>query len=238
MSAVLIVLLYVALVSALGYFMSWLMVPIFGRAWRLVVAPGIIVHELAHALACVMVGARVREINFWKVSGGHVIHETPRLHLIGPVVISFAPTIFMTIILVALAPIFAPQALDNTWFASPPESVIVGITGYVAALFAVIVQLPWLDLWPLLLVYAMLNVAVTIAPSKPDLLNARWALGAVLILVFGASQLFGLTFSVGLIWPALAVSLVYLGIATLGVGVVWFGAMLVRKTPRRKHLGV
>ena len=233
MSAALVLLGYVAFVSLLGYTLSALLLPIFGRAWRFVVAPGIVVHELAHATACVLVGARVREINFWKVSGGHVIHETPRIHLIGPVLISFAPTILMTIMLVGLAPLLAPESVSHPWLQTPPSSVLAGSVGYVQALLALIVELPWLEVWPFFLVYIMLNVAVTIAPSKPDLFNARWSLVAVLLLLFGVGQLLGLRFSLAYIWPAMAVSLVYLGIAVIGVTLVWLSLYIVRKTPRR-----
>lgn len=229
MTTALVMLCYVAIVGGLGYVISWLMVPFFGRGWRLFVAPGIFLHELAHAAACVLVGARVHEINFWKSSGGHVIHGSPRVHLIGPVLISFAPTIFMTIVLVAIAPLIAPNVTDQPWLQSVPTTIGAAIIGYVRAIAALAIELPWLELWPLLAIYGMLNVAVTIAPSKRDLLNARWALVAVLILVFGIGQLLNLQVPLDFFWPALALSLVYLGMSFLGVLIVWVVIRLIYK---------
>lgn len=218
---------YFILVSAIGYTVNRLMSPVFGRGWRLFVAPGVIAHELAHALACVLTGAHVFEINFWKPSGGHVLHGPPRLHLIGPVLISLAPTLVMTVAMFALAPLVAGSLGAITWTANPPANVMELVGGYTAAIAHAVISLPWLSFGPWLLVYAMLNVAVTMAPSRVDLEGSKWAILALIILVLVIGQLFQISIPLDFLWTPIATSLVLLGIALLAAVIVRFGVFIL-----------
>lgn len=211
---------YLMLLMAIGYAVNRLMVPVFGRGWRLFVAPGIIVHELAHALACVLVGADVQEINFWKVEGGHVIHTQPRIHLLGPVLISLAPMIVMTLGLFVLAPLLAANVGDLPWIETVPSSLSGFVGGYLTSLGQAAAGFDWLTLKPWLLIYLMLNVAVTIAPSRADLHNAQWALVGLMIVVILLFQLFAWQLPLAVLWPPLATSLVLLGLALLAASCV------------------
>ncbi|MGE0433139.1 MAG: M50 family metallopeptidase [Planctomycetota bacterium] len=65
-------------------YIEWLWVRALGvRAFRLFVAPGIIVHEYSHALACLLTGTKIHEIKLFKRDGGHVKHEKPNATLLG-----------------------------------------------------------------------------------------------------------------------------------------------------------
>ena len=44
-----------------------------GKKYRIFLAPGVIVHELSHAVACRLTGAKIKEINFFLWDGGLVI---------------------------------------------------------------------------------------------------------------------------------------------------------------------
>ena len=56
------------------------------------IAPGIAVHELSHALACVLMGAKVHSMVLFRSDGsGEVRHGPPKLKYIGDVVIALAP---------------------------------------------------------------------------------------------------------------------------------------------------
>lgn len=217
MTAILLILSYGVGLMLLGYLTNRLMTPIFGMWWRVFVAPGVILHELAHALACVLVGAPVHEINFWKISGGHVIHGQPRIHIVGPVLISFAPMIFMSIALVLAAPLFSSELLNYGWFTTPPAHFWEGMTGYFPAVWEVIRTFAWFNPMTWFMLYLALNVAATIAPSGMDLRNARWAFVALILLVILAVWLFDLSLPLSVIWPVLAPSAVFLGIAFAGV---------------------
>lgn len=72
---------------AANYYLSRIF---YGKAYRYVIAPGVIVHEYAHALGCVLTGARIREIRLFEERGGRVVHEESRLAL-GEGIISVAP---------------------------------------------------------------------------------------------------------------------------------------------------
>ncbi|MEX2209999.1 MAG: M50 family metallopeptidase [Patescibacteria group bacterium] len=61
-----------------------------GRTYRFLIAPGVIVHEYSHALACVLTGARIRQVRVFDARGGAVVHEEPRAPL-GDGIISVAP---------------------------------------------------------------------------------------------------------------------------------------------------
>ncbi|MCD4656429.1 MAG: M50 family metallopeptidase [Planctomycetes bacterium] len=67
------------------------------RAFRIFVAPGIIIHEYSHAIACILTRAKIREIKLFKRDGGHVAHEAPKwppkFKFLSNVFISFAPVI-------------------------------------------------------------------------------------------------------------------------------------------------
>lgn len=45
------------------------------RVWAIVFFPGMIVHEAAHALACVVLGVKVTKIKFWGSACGSVTHH-------------------------------------------------------------------------------------------------------------------------------------------------------------------
>src|SRR6266542_5215128 len=58
---------------------------------RLLVFPGVVLHESSHALACFLTGTPIEQISFWTETGGHVVHQKPRLAFIAQPFISFAP---------------------------------------------------------------------------------------------------------------------------------------------------
>lgn len=56
------------------------------------IAPAVAVHELSHALACLMFGAKVHSIVLFRADGsGEVKHGKPKVKYIGDVAISMAP---------------------------------------------------------------------------------------------------------------------------------------------------
>jgi hypothetical protein len=62
-----------------------------GRYYRIFVAPGIIVHELSHAFACLITGAEIKRINLFEPSGGSVEHSNSKIPVLGQAIVSFAP---------------------------------------------------------------------------------------------------------------------------------------------------
>ncbi len=58
--------------------------------------PGLIAHEFAHYIGCVLAGAKVVEVVWWSKEGGHVLHYRPKP--INGAIISLAPFIFNNVI--------------------------------------------------------------------------------------------------------------------------------------------
>jgi len=58
------------------------------------IAPGVAVHELSHAAACVLMGAKVHSMVLFRSDGsGEVKHGPPKVKHVGDVVISLAPLV-------------------------------------------------------------------------------------------------------------------------------------------------
>lgn len=220
---------YSLFLFALGGLVQWLVAPLFGRWWRFFVAPGVILHELAHAFMAVVMGAQVIEINFWKPTGGHVIHTAPRVHLLGPVLIAFAPMILMSVGLFVGASFFDNSLAEIGWVAKPPETIQQAIGGYFVTLWQVARTLDWTTWVPWLFMYLALNMAVTITPSQTDWQNGRWALGGVLIVSVLVVAVFDVELSLAVIWPLLATSGVFLGMALLPTILIGGGVLYVRR---------
>ena len=80
----------------------------------LALAPGVIVHELAHYLACLVLGIQVREVVFFRFGDpvGYVDHDVPRAYW-RRIVVTMAPLIVNTT--VAVAAFWASARLRPTW---------------------------------------------------------------------------------------------------------------------------
>lgn len=64
------------------------------------IAPGVAVHELSHAAACVLMGAKVHSMVLFRSDGsGEVKHGPPRIKHVGDVVIGLAPLVGCTLCL-------------------------------------------------------------------------------------------------------------------------------------------
>src|SRR5687768_18527214 len=61
------------------------------RLYRLILLPGVVVHELSHTLACLLTRTSIHQISFWDETGGKVIHEKPKWPIITQPFISVAP---------------------------------------------------------------------------------------------------------------------------------------------------
>jgi hypothetical protein len=71
---------------------------------RLSEAPGIVVHELAHGLACLLTGTRIHEMRLFRFGDppGYVIHDRAASATAG-VLIAFAPTVVNALVGAAAA---------------------------------------------------------------------------------------------------------------------------------------
>jgi len=160
-----------------------------GMLFRLVIFPGVLVHELSHYLMCKLTGARVVEMKLFEkqqaggqtVYGGHVTHESSKLPLIGDPLISFAPVFGCLGVMAVLT----WAAGDPLAFHNHPASTqelkfapLSNLTATVQGVVYVVAHLPgqiidnagdW-KFWGYL--YLTISLAVALAPSKQDFANS------------------------------------------------------------------
>jgi len=116
--------------------------------------PGIVLHELAHSIACLVTFTKIRSVTFFSKNGGFVMHEKPGFILIS-FFISIAPLLTgIAIIYLAVTKGLSPQAS----------------TGLISARMAIII-------------YFLSSVFLTMLPSKQDILNSFSAFAALSVAV-------------------------------------------------------
>jgi hypothetical protein len=189
-----------------------------GRKFRFFVAPGVIVHEFSHALACLFTGAKVTRISLFAPEGGFVEHGRSRLGFLGAAIIAMAPIFGITLFLWLLSYWFG--------FALKFETIefSANIFGNFKSLF--------FSAWDLLMsgatdwhfwifVYLIISLSAALAPSKKDFKNAF--LGLLFLFVIGLaifywqgsnafltkiiSKYLGRVVSLAVIWEVIALAL-------------------------------
>ena len=154
------------------------------RILAYLIAPGVAIHELSHAAACVLTGAKIHSMVLFRSDGsGEVKHGPPKLKYFGDVLISLAPLLGCTLALVLLGMLLRAPV---NFYSVKASQVHPNQLQFVADL-AVLV---WDDLllffkasslmdwrtWVFL--YFAMCFTMSMAPSRQDLKN-----GAVGILV-------------------------------------------------------
>lgn len=71
-----------------------------GRAFWVAIAPGVVVHEFSHVVACWVARAEIVNVQFFGPDGGQVVHKKPKLPVIGQIIISLAPLVGCSLALV------------------------------------------------------------------------------------------------------------------------------------------
>lgn len=170
----LILLLFVIFLSYVIDF--YLSNSIFGQKYRYFLAPGVIVHELAHGFACIICGAKVTSMSVFAREGGHVRHTKTKVPILGSVIISLAPLIAGIIIIYIISKYLNPDELNVFKYGYGVKAIIRGN-------IAIIKNLAHFSLKSWLLLYFTISVAVTMLPSRQDLFSGFIPL-AILILAF------------------------------------------------------
>jgi hypothetical protein len=189
-------------------------------------APGVILHECAHIIGCLVTGAHIRNVVFFSAEGGSVTYTRPFLPYIGDVVISTAPLFCLPCILSVCTWIFGtylgcvfpvfPASLDS------PVTLLVLGEGIAATFSGNLIDR--FNGWFLMYLYLTISLVLSAAPSKQDMKNA--AAGVILLalsgmiiigsgivgaenILFELMHLLGIGFTLGLVYGliALAISL-------------------------------
>lgn len=151
------ILFAVLLVTA--YLTNYFLVRSFlGFRWRIFVAPGVIIHELSHAIICILMFAKITKISFFDKDGGSVTHQKSPIPVLGPILISVAPLVAGIVLFYFLGKtihiensLSIPAMFDN-----------------LKMIYRTIDFSSWYNI---VIIYLLLSVAVTMTPSWQDLVN-------------------------------------------------------------------
>lgn len=184
---VVLVILFVILSYLINYF---LLNSIFGRGYRIFVAPGIILHEFAHALLCILTGAKITRISFFDKDGGSVQHGPSKIPVVGPILISLAPFVFGLAAIFYLSKVVGMREVDLSAVHLSYDSVI----NFIRSVFSQIDFHSWRNLF---ILYLTLSVVVTMTPSGQDLRNISLILILLGIIGFLLLRYTHFSFSLG-----------------------------------------
>lgn len=153
---------------------------ISSRLYRILITPGIIVHELSHAIACVLMRAKINRIRFFTESGGAVEHQPPRVPLIGKPVISLAPLAGVTMTIFGLAYYIGYHAIVSRIDFS--TSFLLNFSVLAKGVFKIVTWSfgDW-QFWVFL--YLLISLSASIAPSTTDLKQAALGAGVMAIII-------------------------------------------------------
>jgi len=153
-------------------------------------APGVIVHECAHVLGCLVSGATITKVVLISKEGGMVSYTKPKIPIVGNVIISTAPLFCLPLVLAGLTWAFAAYARCGFFFTLPVGESVSSLP----VLFAGIGRTLYYNLfgafngWFLLYLYLVTSLVLSAAPSRQDLKNA--AAGLAFLAVTGVLLIF------------------------------------------------
>jgi hypothetical protein len=137
-------------------------------------APGVIVHECAHVIGCLVTGAKIKKVVLLSKDGGMVSYGSPAIPVLGNVIISSAPLFILPLALAGLTWFFGMYA--GCTF---PSLVFVPDTPTsLYSLIPTIGQTLYYNLvtafngWFILYLYLVTSLALSFSPSTQDLKNA------------------------------------------------------------------
>lgn len=157
--------------------------PLLERLWRRVlnsrqyrwfIMPGIIIHELSHAVACVLTGIKISKIDFFASFGGYVEYQRAKKFSLKEVFVSLAPFFGGLAALALLSFVFGfslPQLSAASFSAA-------GLIVFAKAVSVLVIKnyLVW-QFW--FFIYLATAIIICLLPSRQDLHNA--VLGIVVI---------------------------------------------------------
>lgn len=156
-------------------------------AW--LAAPGVALHELSHALACLLTGAKVHSITLFRPDGsGEVKHGPSKLKHVGEVIIALAPLLGATLALWGLGAL-----LDSplNFYHVRAREITPGQLVFVAQLLALVgddialalTTAAWTDWRTYVFLYLAMCITLAMAPSRQDFKNC----GIGLLVLCGAA---------------------------------------------------
>ena len=164
-------------ILVLSFAINMLLLYSVGPFYRIFVIPGVVVHELSHAFACFITGAKVTGISMFKKEGGEVRHGHPSVPILGPILISTAPFIIGAILIFLLSKLIGFKPINLIDFDFTPTNAVFLIKTSFSSLNLAAIK-TWIGL------YLVLSIAMTMIPSLQDMKNMLLSLIFIFIAVF------------------------------------------------------
>jgi len=155
-----------------------------------IAGPGIIVHECAHVLGCLVTGAQITKVVLLSKEGGMVSYTKPKIPVLGNVIISTAPLFCLPLVLAGLSWLFATYAGCRFSPLFPGFGSVAPVLLFFAAIGQTLYDnlIASFNLWFLLYLYLVTSLVLSVAPSRQDLKNA--ATGIIVLILAGLLILF------------------------------------------------
>ncbi len=159
-------------------------------AW--LIAPGVAVHELSHALACLLTGAKIHSMVLFRSDGsGEVRHGPPKIRYVGDMLIALAPLAGGTACLLLLGVLLrAPVNLyevRTSGVHADQFRFMLDLAGLVWDDLGLFLRAAsWSDARTYVFLYFAMCFTLTMSPSRQDLKNGAAGIlvicGVVLVL--------------------------------------------------------
>ncbi len=223
-------------------------VPAKVLAW--LIAPGVAVHELSHALACLVTGAKIHSMVLFRPDGsGEVRHGPPKIKYVGEMLIGMAPLAGGTACLLLLGMLLrSPVNLYDVRAqgVQPDQFVFAGqLASLIWQDLRLFFRLESLADWRTwVFFYFAMCFTLSMAPSRQDLKNSAVGIlivcGVVLIVHLVVDRLIGARGD-GPVFRSVAESVLMLhypfaicAISALLAGVLYLAGMPFRQGKRRR----
>jgi len=155
--------------------------------YRILVAPGIIVHELSHAFACLITRTKVKEIAFFHHTGGYVKHEKSKIPFLGSVIISLAPLVVGIILVFVLSKFLITDHNVQLELSLSANNL--------SKLLKTILSINLFSIINIVIFYLLISISITMAPSFKDFTNALIGLIFVLFVLLFINYFFTIRLS-------------------------------------------
>ena len=151
--------IYLLIILVLGYLSVYLREVWLDFRWlKPLTWLGILIHESAHAIFCLLTGGKITGFRV-TAREGYVTHYRPKLPIFGPMLTAIAPMIFGLILL---------GLLNHFWLKTSLGLVSADLWPTWLAVLKSLNPLTW-QAWVLLAIF--LNIGVMVGPSLEDLKN-------------------------------------------------------------------
>jgi hypothetical protein len=212
-----------------SFFLNYLWFKIIpGKIRQIIIFPGVLVHELSHALGCIVTGAKIKEVAIFSPRGSYVSHSKPIIPLVGNFIISFSPIAGSIIALFFLSrflnfplPIikFSFQPFYESFLIVSKETIIFILNNYQSWKF-------WI------FSYIIISLVISLAPSKQDFknsfLSSLFVVFVLLILsYFGILSEFIFSFLEKTVMGALGIGVFFVVLAIIATLPIYFIKRLI-----------